>query len=172
MNNDTVTLIFVGATEIAVILQAGILLAIFIVMRTSVKKIQSEVEVLRTAALPLLDHSKDLMKNVSPKIQTATNDLAEIVRGLRTQTLEFQSSASDILERVHRQTGRVDTMVSVALDKVDHASTVVNDVVGVPLKQLSGFAAFAKAAVEAFRSNGPRNGTQHTRPAGDKDLFV
>lgn len=172
MHNDTIMVIFVAATAIAVVLQAGILLALFIVVRTSTKKIQAEIEVFRISALPLIDHSRELMKNVSPKIQAATTDLAEMTRGLRAQTMEFQASASEVLERVHRQTGRVDTMVTGALNKVDHASTVVNDAVNVPLRQLSGIAAFAKAAFETLRSDGPKERPRHTHPAGDKDLFV
>lgn len=172
VNNETLTMIFIGVTAIAVLLQAAILLGIFITVRKSTKAIRSEIEVLRTSALPILDHTKDLVKNVSPKIDSVTTDIAEITRGLRAQTMEFQASASDILERVHRQTGRVDTMVTGTLDKVDHVSTVVNDAVNVPLKQLSGIAAFARAAFDALRSNGPKSRTTPTRPVGDKDLFV
>ncbi len=172
MHNDTLTLVFVAATAIAVLLQAGILLALFIVVRSSTKKLQSEVEVFRTAVLPLVDHSKVLMKDLSPKIQSVSTDLAEITRGLRAQTMEFQSSASEILERVHRQTGRVDTMVTGALNKVDHAGAVVNGAVSGPLKQLSGLAAFAKAAVDTFRTNGQKSRPQPSHSAGDKDLFV
>ena len=172
VNNQTLTLIFIGVTALAVLLQAGILLGIFITVRKSVKAIHSEVEVLRAATLPLLDNTRELVKGVTPKIESVATDIAEVARGLRVQTMEFHASASDILERVHRQTGRVDTMVSGALDTVDRASTVVNDAVNVPLRQLSGIAAFAKAAFDALRSNGPRRQAQPTRPAGDKDLFV
>jgi hypothetical protein len=173
VNHDTVTLIFVGATAVAVLLQAGILLALFIVVRRTAKAIHSEVEVLRTTALPILDHTKDFVRGITPKLDSVATDLTEMARGLRTQTMEFQASASDLLERVHRQTGRVDTMVSGALDSVDRASTVVNDAVSVPLKHLSGVAAFAKAAIESFRTNGPSEPrTQPTHSAADKDLFV
>jgi uncharacterized protein YoxC len=172
VNSDILTEIFVGATAFAVLLQAGILLALFIFVRQSVKKIRSQVELLRTTATPILDQTKEIVKNVSPKIDSVTTDVAEIVRGLRTQTAEFQASASDIMQRVHRQTGRVDTMFSDALDKVDRAGTAVNDAVSVPLKHLSGVAAFAKAALESFRNNSPKERSGPTRPAGDKDLFV
>jgi uncharacterized protein YoxC len=172
VNSDILTEIFVGATAFAVLLQAGILLALFIFVRQSVKKIHSQVELLRTTATPILDQTKEIVKNVSPKIDSVTTDVAEIVRGLRTQTAEFQASASDIMQRVHRQTGRVDTMFSDALDKVDRAGTAVNDAVSVPLKHLSGVAAFAKAALESFRNNSPKERNGPTRPAGDKDLFV
>jgi methyl-accepting chemotaxis protein len=170
VNSDILTEIFVGATAFAVLLQAAILLALFIVVQRSVKKIHSQVEQLRTTAMPILDQTKEIVKNVSPKIDSVTTDLTEMVRGLRAQTAEVQASASDILERVHRQTGRVDTMFSDALDKVDRAGTVVNDAVSVPLKHLSGVAAFAKAAVESFRNNSPKERTRPTRPAGDKDF--
>lgn len=172
VNNQTLTLIFVGATAIAVLLQAGILLALFITVRKTVKAIHAEVEVLRTSALPVLDHTKEFVRGVTPKIDSVATDLAEMARALRVQTMEFQASASDILGRVHRQTGRMDTMMTGALDTVDRASTAVNDAVNIPLKHLSGIAAFARAALDSFRSNGPKNRVQPSRPAGDKDLFV
>jgi hypothetical protein len=173
VNNETVTLIFVIAIAIAVLLQAGILLALFIVVRRSVKKIHSEVELLRANAAPILDHTKDFVKNVTPKLDAVATDLVEIARGLRAQSMEFQSSASEILERVNRQTGRVDTMFTDALDKVDRAGSAVTDAVNVPLKQLSGLAAFAKAAIASFRSNIPKQPrSQPTHAAGDNDHFV
>jgi hypothetical protein len=174
VSNETLTTIFIIATAVAVIIQAAILLALFIVVRTSVKKIHSEVEAIRTTAQPILDHTKDFVRGVTPKLDMVADDMVEMARGLRKQSMEFQASASDILERLHRQTGRMDTMVSGALDTVDRASTVVNDAVSVPLKHLSGWAAFAKAAVESFRSNGPKQppNSQSTHSAADKDLFV
>ena len=172
VNNETLTLIFIGVTATAVLLQAAILLALFIAVRRSVKAIRSDVELLRSSAAPMLDHTKDFVKNVTPKLDSVATDLAEMARGLRAQSLEFQASASDILERVHRQTGRVDLMFTGALDKVDRAGNVVSDAVSVPLKHLSGVAAFAKAAIDTFRSDSPKTRNQTTHPAGDKDLFV
>lgn len=172
VNNETITLIFVIAIAVAVGLQAAILLALFIVVRKSVKKLHTEVELLRTAATPILDHTKEFVKNVSPKLDSVATDFAEMARGWRAQSVEFRASASDIMERVHRQSGRVDTMFTGALDKVDRAGNALSDAVNVPLKHLSGVAAFAKAAMASLRSNSPNSQTQRPHVADDKDLFV
>jgi hypothetical protein len=172
VTHDTLTLIFIGATALAVIMQALILLGLFITVRKSVKAIHSEVEQLRTAAMPILHHTKDFVTRVSPKLDAVAGDMVEMSRGLRAQTMEFQETAAEILERVHRQTGRVDTMFTSTLDKVDKASTAVNDAVNVPLKHLSGITAFAKAALDSLRSSDPKPRTQPTHSVADKDLFV
>jgi phage-related tail protein len=172
VSNETLTTIFIIVTAVAVSMQALILLGLFIAVRKSVKAIHSEVEQLRTTATPILNHTKDFVTRVTPKLDAVAGDMVEMSRGLRTQTLEFQAAASDILDRVQRQTGRVDTMFTSTLDRVDKASTAVNDAVTVPLKHLSGITAFAKAAIESLRSTNPKPRTQPTHSAADKDLFV
>jgi uncharacterized protein YoxC len=172
VTNETLTTIFIIVTAVAVSLQALILLGLFIAVRKTVKAIRSDVEQLRTAATPILHHTKDFVTRVTPKLDAVAGDLVEMSRGLRAQSMEFQETATEILERVHRQTGRVDTMFTSTLDKVDKASTVVNDAVTVPLKHLTGITAFAKAALESLRSTSPKTRTQPTHSAADKDLFV
>lgn len=171
-NYETLTTIFIIATAVAVSMQALILLGLFITVRRSVKAIHAEVEQLRTIAVPILHHTKDFVTRVTPKLDAVAGDLVEMSRGLRAQTMEFQETTTEILERVHRQTGRMDTMFTSTLDKVDKASTVMNDAVTVPLKHLSGITAFAKAALESLRSTDPKPRTQPTHSAADKDLFV
>jgi hypothetical protein len=172
VTNETLTTIFIIATALAVSMQALILLGLFITVRRSVKAIHSEVEQLRTAATPILLHTRDFVTRVTPKLDAVAGDLVEMSRGLRAQTMEFQETTTEILERVHRQTGRMDTMFTSTLDKVDKASTVMNDAVTVPLKHLSGITAFAKAALESLRSTDPKPRTHPTHSAADKDLFV
>ena len=172
MTNETLTTIFIIATAVAVSLQALILLALFITVRKSIKAIQTEVEQLRTAATPILNHTKDFVSRLTPKLDSVAGDLVEVSRNLRTQTVEFHASATEILERVHRHTGRMDEMFTHTLDKVDRAGNAVNDAVNVPLKQLSGITAFAKAALAVLRSDSPKPRTQPAHAAADKDLFV
>ena len=171
-NYETLTTIFIIATAVAVSMQALILLGLFITVRKSVKAIHSEVEQLRSIAVPILNHTKDFVTRVTPKLDAVAGDMVEMSRGLRAQTMEFQETAAEILERVHRQSGRVDTMFTSTLDKVDKASSAVNDAVTVPLKHLSGITAFAKAALDSLRSTDPKPRTQPTHSAADKDLFV
>ena len=65
-------------------------------------------------------------------------------------------------------------MFSGVLDTVDRAGAIVTDLVNVPLRQLSGVAAFAKAAIGTLRSGAPQRepGPRATHSPADKDMFV
>jgi hypothetical protein len=170
VNTQTLLLAFVAFTGVAVLLQAVVLFAIFLAMRKTASSLTAKLEELRTTVVPVLNDTKDFLARVGPKIDSVATDLAELAHGFRTQGAELQSSTTEILERVRRQTSRVDTMLSGVLDSVDRAGIVVSEVINTPLRQISAIAAFVKASVGAFRSPNPR--PQQTHSSADKDMFV
>ena len=174
VNNDTLLLIFVACTGAAVLMQALVLLAMLLTARKALKLAQEQMEELRTDVFPLVKDTKELLTRVGPKIESVATDVAVLVHRVREQSTKVEASAGDILERVYKQTSRVDTMLTHALDTVDRAGAVVAEVISVPLRQLAGFAAFARAALGTFRSGPPRPQTElrPTHSAADKDLFV
>jgi hypothetical protein len=174
VTNEQLLMIFVACTGAAVLLQALVLLGMLITARKALKVVQEQIEELRTNVFPVVKDTKQLLTNIGPKIESVATDMAALTSGLRAHTAKLEISAGDILERVHRQTTRVDTILTNTLDTVDRAAAVVADVISVPLRQLSGFAAFARAALSNFR-NAPRRPADEPRPthsAADKDLFV
>lgn len=156
------------------LLQALVLLAMLITARKALKIAQEQIEDLRTNVLPVVKETRELLSSVGPKIESVATDLAAMTRGAREQSAKLQISAGDLLERVDRQSSRVDGMLTNVLDTVDRASAVVVDVINVPLRQLAGFAAFARAAFSTLRSGPPpESKEQHpTHAAADRDLFV
>jgi len=167
-------LVFVACTGAAVLMQALVLLAMYIAMRKAIKMAQAQIDELRVNVLPVVKDTKDLLTSVGPKLDSLAGDFAVITRGLRTQGSLYKASADDIVAKVNRQASRVDLMLTNVLDMVDRASAVVADVVSVPIRQLSAVAAFAKAAVGSFRA-GPAPAEaahQPTHSPADKDLFV
>jgi hypothetical protein len=174
VNNETLLIIFVACTGAAVLMQAVVLLAMYIAMRKAMKMAEQQIAELRTTVLPVVRDTKDLLTSVGPKIDSLASDFAAISRGLRTQGTLFKSSATEIVGRVNRQASRVDSMLTNLLDVVDRTSAVVVDVLQTPLRQLTAVAAFAKAAVGNFRS-APAHSEDQPRPThspADKDLFV
>jgi hypothetical protein len=171
-NNETLFIIFVACTAAAVLLQALILLALFFTVRKTLKAVHAEVEQLRSTAMPVLNHAKEFVASIGPKLDSVATDLKELTRGFRAQGEDFQASTTEILERVRHHTSRMDAMFTGVLDRVDRAGTIVGDAINLPLKQLSGFTAFAKAALGSLRSGSPRPQPQPTHSPADKDLFV
>jgi hypothetical protein len=172
VNTETLLIIFVALTGAAVLLQAILLLALTLAVRKTAKTIQEQMEELRGTVVPVATEMREFLARVGPKLDAVTTDLGEIVHGLRRQSVEMQDSVMEILERARRQSSRMDAMLSGVLDTVDRATAVVTDAVSIPLRQISGVAAFARAAINTLRSGqrGPRQ--QPTHSAADKDMFV
>ena len=174
LDNQTILLAFAVVTGLAMLLQAFILLAIFVSMRKAVGAIQKEIGDLRSSLLPVIYDTREILASsrdtllgaqefvanaqgfltrVSPKVEAAAGDLVEITRTLRVQTTQMQSSVTEILEKVRTQSGRVDHMVSGVLDTADRAGGFVTDVVSRPMRQISSILAVAKAVIESLRGS-------------------
>jgi uncharacterized protein YoxC len=173
LDHQTILLAFAVVTGLAMLLQTIMLLAISIAMRKTANSVRKEAENLRSSIMPVIFDTRDLLANtqailsstqdflanaqglltrVTPKIEAATADLAEISHGLRTQTAEVQSVAMEIVDRVRKQSNRVDDMCSSLLDNVDRAGGFVAQIVSAPVRQVSSLLGSFKAIIESLRT--------------------
>lgn len=175
MKNETVLLAFVIVVGLAIVLQTVILFAIFLGLRKAAAALKEQSDDLRSSVMPLIYNTREFCARVGPKIEdtlvkvdNTVDDLSGITRGLRIQTAEVQASTLEIMERVRRQSMRVDSMFSGALDKVERAGGFVADVVGKPVRQITGVVASVKAVIEALRSpeGRPRQTNHSSRDSG------
>lgn len=155
LDNQTIMLAIAAVTALALFLQAIVLLAIFITLRKATRTLKEEVEDLRTAAMPIIYNTQELLKHVTPKIEETVADVAAVAHGLREQTAHVEITAKEILNRLRQQSSRVDAMFSSTLDSVDRAGVFLADSVSRPARQLSGLLASVKAAIESLRSYDP-----------------
>jgi methyl-accepting chemotaxis protein len=169
MNNETLLVIFVGLTGFALLVQAIVMLTAFLTLRKSVISLQSDVRELRVSAMPVIEKSRDTLEKLAPKIESVSTDITEVVHTLREQSHHFQSVAGDVLDRVHRQTSRVDHMFTGMVDGVEHASNVVAGSVVKPARQVSAILAGAKAFLSVL-TTGRRSDDRVV--TADEDMFV
>ena len=162
---ETILLAFAVVTGLAVLLQTIILLAIYIAVRKAAGSIHAEVEKLRSSLMPVIYDTRDILANaqeflagaqeffsrVAPKVEAAAADVVDITQSLRAQSVHIQASALEILERVRRQSDRLDGMISNTLNDVDRAGAFVSDFVAKPVRQISGILGVVKAVVESLR---------------------
>ncbi len=152
LDNQTIMLAIVAVTALAVLLQAFILLAIFLSVRKAARSLKEQVEEIRSAAMPIIYNTRELMTRVTPYVESTVFDVATMAHGLREQTVQVETTAKDMLERLRKQSSRVDAMLSSVLDGVDRAANFLTDAVGKPARQLKGVLASVKAVVESLRS--------------------
>jgi hypothetical protein len=160
LNHDTLLLVFVAVTALAVVMQAFLLLAILISVRTAARAVQQELETLRKAvmpvlvtALPILEEAREVLGRIAPRLESAAADLAELAYGLRAQAAEIQSSASEWVERARIQAQRMDAMLTDALDATERAANYVANSVVRPVRKASNLLAGVRAAVESYKNS-------------------
>lgn len=169
-NFETLLLVFVALTGAAVLLQAMILLALFLTVRKTAATLQQQIDELRTTVLPVVHEAKDFLSNVRPKLEAVVNDVSRISASLRAESADLQQSAEEIMESVRRQASRVDAMLTSFFDTLDRASARVSDAVNTPLRHLSALVTGVKAGLDNFRAGRPEP-RRINAPAGD-DYFI
>jgi uncharacterized protein YoxC len=175
LDTQIILLACVAVTALAMLFQTVILFALFIALRKSARAVSEQAESLHTAAMPVIFDARDMLTNtqgilantqrlltnaegllnrVSPKVETAVGDLAELTQGLREQSAGLQSSVTEIVERVQRQSDRVDGMLTSFLDTVDRAGNFAAVLVSKPVRQISGVLSMVRAVMDSLRGSG------------------
>jgi hypothetical protein len=144
-------IIFTGATAIGVLIQAGVLLGLFLGFRRLQGKLELILTHITDHALPLIASSKVTLEELSPKLKTISSNLVDISETLKHESQNVKVSVDDVLEKTRAQTARVDEMVSGTLDGISHASAVIQQGVEVPLRHLYGIFNGLRAGFSTFR---------------------
>ena len=164
-DSQTIQLVIIAVAALAVVLQAIFLIAILISLKKATLTIHKEIQDVRSSIAPILINSRDFLTRVAPRIDSVSADVADITHILRVRIAALESVVAEILERVQRQTTRVDSMFTGALDSVERVGEFVSNTVSKPMKQISALVASAKAIVEVLSAPAPR--TQS--PTGSDD---
>ncbi len=170
LSHDTIELILIAVTAAAVLLQAFVVLAMALGLKKSSSVMIREIDDLKASITPFVDNARGLLDRVGPKLEATTTDAAEIVRAFKVQAAEAEASIAEILDRVRKQTTRMDEMVSGVLDSVDRAGNYVAGVVNGPVRQVSGVLASIKAITETLRR--PARAPRDSRAAQDQETFI
>jgi hypothetical protein len=155
LNTETLLIIFVAFTGASVLLQACVLLAIYLSLRKTAKSAMEASQDFKTTVLPMVHSTKDLVDRITPQVILISEGLAELTKTVKKETNGVSLSASEIMERVNRQTQRLDGMLTNGLDAVERAGEVVETAVAGPIRQVNGIMAAIKAMIETYRADAP-----------------
>jgi len=164
VNNETILLIFVALTGLAVLMQAFILLALFF----SVRKMTTSMDDLmvswkKTAAeiSPVAEGFQRMLKRVEPQIAMTVDNLRHVSEDVRRQSANVNATATEFIECMRHQGQRLDDMLTNTLDSVDHARALIYNAVTLPVRQVNGIVAAARAIGKTLSGAGrPRSSTR------------
>jgi hypothetical protein len=162
----TYYIIFTAVTAAGVLLQAFVLLAIFIALRKPMAEFRQIAQQVKDKALPASDSARILLEDVGPKLRVATSNLEEVSHTLRQQAGHLNQTVESLLNRTDAQIRRVDDMVTAVFNAVDQGSRALENAVSIPARRFTGVINGVRAGVETLvgrRKPPSTNGTEAAR---------
>ena len=157
----TLLRIFIGVTTFAVVVQAGILVGLYLAVRKSTAKMEALATEVTNKALPTMETVQSMLVELRPKIDVLTTNVAESSNLVRNQLGRIDATLTDALDRTRLQVIRADELLNRTMDKVEETSEVVHKTVVSPLRQVNGLMAAISTGVEVFlgqKRRHPKNG--------------
>ena len=146
----TYYIVFTAVTAAGVLLQAFVLLAIFIALRKSMGEFKEIAQEVKGKALPAIDSARSLLEDVGPKLRVATSNLEEVSTTLRQQAGHLNQTVESLLNRTDVQIRRVDDMVTAVFNAVDQASRALENAVSAPARRFTGVIHGVRVGVETL----------------------
>src|ERR1700693_2678376 len=172
--DDNLLRIFIAVTTFAVLIQAGILVALFLTVRKTTTKMEALAEEVKGKALPLMETVQTtvvelLPKNeaitakvevIAAKVEEISANVSESTTTMKNQINRIDATVTDTVDRARLQVIRADELLSRTIDKVEETSEAVQRTVTSPLRQVNGIMAAITTGVEVFigQKKRPRNG--------------
>jgi tetrahydromethanopterin S-methyltransferase subunit F len=172
---ENLTTIFIGVTALAVILQAGLLLGMYLAMRKTTTRLESLADEVKIKALPAIDSAQSLLTDIRPKVQAIAENLVETTATVRGQVQRVDATVNDVVDRARLQVIRADELLSRTLDKVEATSEAVHRTVVSPVRHVSGLVRGVTAGIEFLvAGRGRKNGSNRDprRPVPQDEMFI
>ena len=163
----TVALILVA---LAVLIQAGMMIAIWLALRTIPGQVEAYRTEFRQRFDPLAQSVTEILMNSREPLRTITANLADISKMLRERTSDVDGLVGELVDKSRAQVIRMDRMVSDLIEKVETTSETVQRGVLAPIQEVSAVIKGMQAGLEFLFSR--RRSTSVSEAAQDEQLFI
>jgi len=171
---ENLTPLFIALTGIAVLLQAGVLVAIFVVLKKTSAKMEVLAEEVKVKALPTIAQAEAMLTEIRPKVEAIAEQVQDSTAMVRDQVERVDAAVNDVVDRARLQIIRADELFTRTLDRVERTSDIVHKTVISPVRQISGLMQGVTVGLEfLFGGRGGRNGGSRERgPVPQDEMFI
>jgi hypothetical protein len=172
---ENLTPLFIALTGFAVLLQAGILVALYLAVRKGNERLELLAAEVISKALPAFETTQTMLAELHPKLTVIVDNLTETTHSVRTQVERMDATVNDAVDRARLQIIRADELLTRTLDRVEETSDMVHKTVISPVRQLSGVLQGIMVGLEfllgsrARRNGGSREARQ---PVPQDEMFI
>lgn len=148
--------VFIALTGAAVVLQAGILIALYLSVRKSSAQMELLATEVRNKAIPAIESATLVLNDARPKLATILDNVEYSSSTLRAQITRLDAASNDALDRGRLQLLRADELISRTLDRIEQTTDMVHKSVISPVRQVSGVISGITAGIEYLLGNSAR----------------
>lgn len=135
---ETLLIVFIVVTAVAVVIQTGILIALFATFRKSVAHMEALATDVHSRAIPTLEAAQSMIAEYRPRLDTALDNLVSTTTLVRQQVSSLEEPVADAVERARMQVVRVDELMTRTLDRVEDTTELVHQSIITPVRRISG----------------------------------
>jgi len=169
----TVVAAFVIVAAVAIVIQMGIMLALYLGMKQTASRMEGVATRLEQQATPLLATATEILDDAKPKIAEITSNLAESSATVRAHVSQVAEASAEIVERARLNAERVDEFVGNTMHKIETASGLLESKVLSPVRRVQAIIQAVTTGLSFFRSNRSRNAAaRHPRSREDEEMFI
>ena len=144
---------------IALVVQVGILIALFLQLKKTTESINRVVNDLHTRMGPILTRTQLLLDDTQPKLANLVEDASQIVYLARGQAQKMDKIFTEATDRVRGQLVRADRILTGTLEAVEDAGFAIRKNFMGPVQKASALVQGIKIGLDFLRS---RRGTKES----------
>lgn len=167
---ETWVAVFVIVAAVAIVVQMGILLALYLQFRQMNERITRVTTDLHTRLTPILLRLQLLLEDVQPRLNSITSDAAEISSVVRGQAHKADRVITEMVDRLRLQLIRVDQILTGAIDTIESTGSEVRRSIAGPVHNAVALVKGIQAGLEFIRSG--RRPPERTREHQEEGLFI
>jgi hypothetical protein len=148
--------IFVGITAGAVLVQTGILVALFVTVRRSISRMDGLVSDVKMEVMPIAKTAKAMLSELKPKITVIAANVGETTNIVHRQIEQLDAALSEAAVKARLQLVRAEELIHNTTDHVHETSYLFYRGV-VPIRRLSALLKAATATLAFLRRRPKRH---------------
>jgi hypothetical protein len=168
---ETWVAVFVCVAAAAILLQAAILVAMYLQMRRTTDRMERFTADLESRLTPILTRVQILLEDTQPKITEMVADAAHVVYLARAQAQKVDRVFTEASDRLRGQLVRADRIVTGALEAVEDAGSKFSHNVWRPVRQVSALMQGIKVGIDLLRSRRGRRRPEEPLEQ-EEELFI
>jgi hypothetical protein len=150
MDNNTLVGVSIALTAVAILIQAGVLVGLYVAVRKTSERVESIVAEVKTKVLPTAEVAHSMLLELRPRIETVAANVSDSTVLARAQLQRIDATVTDVIDRTRLQVIRADALISRTMDRVEETSDVVHKTVISPVRRISGIVQGVTAGVDFF----------------------